>query len=100
MIFVTRIETVSLAEIPPPCFLTSGFIQCQYPLTTYVSLLMHFTHRIYKRSYIGRRQRRLSTSHTLELLCTPDPAPSEQQLLRRAPRLPLFASTPQLAPPP
>src|SRR5258705_12720916 len=32
MIFVTRTETVSLAEIPPPCFLTSGFIQRQYPL--------------------------------------------------------------------
>src|SRR5882724_145244 len=55
MIFVTRIETVSLAEIPPPCFLTSGFIQRQYPLNDlcFSSLcLSHIEDR--KQSYSGQ----------------------------------------------
>src|SRR5258705_464813 len=53
MISETRTETVSLAEIPPPCFLTSGFIQCQYtPLMTYVSLLMFSLIEIRKQSYL------------------------------------------------
>src|SRR5258705_170419 len=63
MIFVTRIEMVSLTEIPPPCFLTSGFIQRQYPLLQFMFSLLCFPYDSHiedrKRSYSGTRQRRL-----------------------------------------
>src|SRR5258705_3511037 len=52
MIFVTRTKTVSLTEIPPPCFLTSGFIQHQYPLhdlcfPPYVFTLLEYRKQLY-----------------------------------------------------
>src|SRR5882724_2126729 len=101
MIFVTRIETVSLAEIPPPCFLTSGFIQRQYPLHDlcfypYVFTLLEYR----KRSYWAKTKRRLSSGRSPEPPHTQGPDPSEQPLWPHALRPPLFASTPPLAPPP
>src|SRR5258705_5457317 len=99
MIFVTRIETVSLAEIPPPCFLTSGFIQRQYPLYDLCFPPYVFTLLEDKKTIIlGQRRRRLSNGHSLEPPRTQGLDPFEPPLWQHAQRPPLFASTPPLAP--